>query len=144
MVNSESQVLPATHAFPTESLDGEQQGKETDNSLHLDDVETIYRARASRPGSNDGWLDTDHYFAQDLPADSYKDGEWKEKYKDLDEIQVNGASRRQWKKGISEIEQIMNRCKEVFSKDDLCREDFVEYFHGANSPLFISFRDRLD
>ena len=95
MVNSKSQVLPATHALPTESLVGEQQGKETDNSLQLDDVQTLYRARASRPSSDNGWLDTNHYFDQDLPANSYKDGKWKEKYKDLNEIQVNGASRRQ-------------------------------------------------
>ena len=74
MVNSESEVLPATFAVPTESLAGEQQAGETDVSMQLD-VDSLIQARASRLSSDDGWLDTDHYFAQDLPADSYKDGE---------------------------------------------------------------------
>ena len=85
MVIGESEVLLATQAIPIESLEGEQQGKETDASEQLDDVESLFLARARRPSSKDGWLDTDHYFDQDLPADSSKDGKWKEKYKDLDE-----------------------------------------------------------
>ena len=84
MVNSESEVLPATSAIPTEGVVNEEQGGEL---------------LASRLSRDDGWLDSDHYFEQDLPSDSFKDGEWKERYKDLDEIQVNGAIRRQWKKG---------------------------------------------
>ena len=131
MVNSESEVLPATSAVPTEGVVNEEQGGEL-----LEDVDALLQARASRPSRDDGWLDSDHYFEQDLPSDSFKDGERKERYKDLDEIQVNGAIGRQWKKGKLEIEEIMNRCTVVLGKDELFREDFVEYFHGPNSRLF--------
>ena len=79
MVNSESEVLPATSAIPTEGVVNEEQGGEL-----LEDVDALLQARASRPSCDDGWLDSDHYFEQDLPSDSFKDGEWKERYKDLD------------------------------------------------------------
>ena len=97
MVSSESEVLPATFAVPTESPAGEQQDGETDVFTQFD-VDSLLQARASRPSCDDGWLDTDHYFDQDLPVDSFKDGEWKEKYTDLDKIQVKaqfeGSGRR--------------------------------------------------
>ena len=65
-----------------------------------------------------GWLDKDNYFEDDAPADTFED-EWKEKYKDLDEIQVNGALKRQWKRGKDEINQIMELCRNVFGKKDI-------------------------
>ena len=117
--------------YSDRKLAGEEQaGQQTE------DVGSILHSRASRSSRDDVWLDTDHYFEQDLPSDSFKDGEWKERYKDMDEIQVNGAIRRQWKKGKLEIEEIVNRCSVVLGKDELFREDFVECFHGPNSRLF--------
>ena len=62
----------------------------------------------------------------------------------MDEIQVNGAIRRHWDKVKDEIRQIMSQCKNLLGKDDLRREDFVEYMYGSSSPLFGLFRDRLN
>ena len=64
MVSSESEVLPATFAVPTESPAGEQQDGETDVFTQFD-VDSLLQARASRPSCDDGWLDTDHYFDQE-------------------------------------------------------------------------------
>ena len=91
------------------------------------------------------WLDEDGHFQHDAPVDPFVD-EWKEKYKDLDEIQINGAIRRQWKLGKKEIREILANCRDVLGKDNdaLRREDFVLHFYGVNSPIFILFRSRLD
>lgn len=90
MVNSESEVLPAASAIPFESAEdeGHAEGRAEEQ---IDDVDSLFQARASRPSCDDGWLDADHYFDQDLPLDSFNDGEWKEKYKDIDDIAVDRA-----------------------------------------------------
>ena len=115
MVNSESEVLPSTLGMPPDDVLGhnEEQGAaqgldedgEDDALSEVDGVESLFRPRASRPSNDDGWLDYDHYSHLDAPADSYADGEWRERDSDLDEIQVNGAIRRQWKKGVGRYGQ---------------------------------------
>ena len=109
----------------------------------IDDVKSIFCLRPSRPSNDHGWLDSDHYSQLDLPTDSYTDGEWKERYTDLDEIQINGAIRRQWIQGQKEIRQIVSKCTDVLGKDEVRREDFVEHIYGFTSPLFEVFRERL-
>ena len=109
-----------------------------------DDADTIFGSRSSRPCLDDGWINEDHYYqSADEPADSHVANEWKEKYQDLDEIRVNGAMKRQWMRGREEIQQVTARCKDIIGKESLRREDFVEHFFGANSPLFDVCRRRL-
>ena len=81
-------------------------------------MESCFRSRPSRAYLDRSWPDEDNYFEDDAPADTFED-EWKEKYKDLDEIQVNGALKRQWKRGKDEINQIMELCRNVFGKKDI-------------------------
>ena len=77
-----------------------------------DDLQSRFRSRPSRAYLDSGWLDEDNYFEDNTPADTFED-EWKEKYKDLDEIQVNGALKRQWKRGKDEINHIMEWKKDL-------------------------------
>ena len=53
-----------------------------------EDEESRFVSRPSRAHLDNNWLDEDHYFKDDTPADTFND-EWSEKYKDLGEIQVN-------------------------------------------------------
>jgi hypothetical protein len=131
MVHDESFVLPSASAFHSESsLPG--------------DADAITVARSSRPCLDDGWMDEDHYHqSADEPADVHVANEWKEKYHDLDEIRVNGALKKQWTRGTEETQQVTAQCKNIIGKESLRREDFVEHFYGANSPLFDACRRRL-
>ena len=52
--------------------------------------------------------------------------------------------RRQWKRGREEITPILSRRRYLVRKESVRREDFVECFYGANTPLFGMFRQRLD
>ena len=85
MVNDESAVLPAAAVFNSD---------EGTTSPPAEEVDSLSRSRPSRPCHDDGWIDDDHYFQYDDPADSFAADEWKEVYKNLDEIQVNGAIER--------------------------------------------------
>ena len=62
--------------------------------LDEEDEESRFVLRLSRAHLDNNWLDEDHYFEDDTPVDTF-DAEWYEKYKDFDEIQVNGALKRQ-------------------------------------------------
>ncbi len=135
MANSKSEVLPLPVGLP----DGEE-----GLSILSDDLGSLFHSRPSRPCQDNRWCDEDHYFQHDAPVDVFDKKEWKETYKDLDKIQVNGAIQRQWKRGRIEFEQILAQCKDVIGKESLSQGDFVEYFHGANSPLFHLFQKRLD
>ena len=86
MVDGESDVLPAAAGLDA---------SEGDASISTDPLHSISQSRPSRPCHDDGWLDKDHYFENDDPADTCDYDKWKEKYKDIDEIQVNGAIRKQ-------------------------------------------------
>ena len=134
MVLDESNVLPSPAAFDS---------NETDDPISIGVDETLSQSRPSRPSQDQGWLDEDHYFEHDLPSEEFNPGEWKEEYKHMDEIQVNGALRRQWKFGRKEITQIRARCSVVLGKESLRREDFVEWFYRVDSPLFDLFWRRL-
>ena len=105
MVNNESEVLPSP-------VPGDEEGTTYDATTLIDDPGSlIHRARSSRPTSfykDGGWRDGDHYF-DDRPSDDYQPG-WKEAYTRMDDIQVNGALRRQWIIAQAEIEQITDRC----------------------------------
>ena len=108
------------------------------------DLDSLFRARSSRPHLDKGWEDNDHYYQQhDVPGDQFSADEWKEKYKDMDEIHVNGSKQRQWNQGKEEIRQILKQCEELIGKESLRREDFVEFFFGVRSPLFEVFQRRL-
>ena len=86
MVHDGSFVLPSAVAFLSNS--------DSASSL-ADDADTISASRSSRPCRDDGWIDEDNYYQlADEPADSHVANEWKEKYHDLDEIQVNRAMKR--------------------------------------------------
>ena len=112
MLSNDSAVLPA--AVPAlKSNEGDEYVFDTNEFNNLS------RSRPSRPYQDDGWLDTDHYFEDDAPTDSFNSSKWKEKYKDMDEIQVNGAIKRQWMRGKKEVEQILARCKHVIGRDRL-------------------------
>ena len=84
MVNDESAVLPVDVGFDSD--------EGTALSLAVE-VDSLSRARSSRPCHDDGWIDDNHYFQSDKPADAYVANEWKEVCKDFDEIQVNGGTR---------------------------------------------------
>ena len=89
------------------------------NEFETEDVlKSRFRSRPSRAYLDSDWLDKDHYFEDNAPADTFED-EWKEKCRDLDEIQVNGALNRQWKRGQDEINQMMELCRNVLGKEDL-------------------------
>ena len=127
MVHDASTVLPTAAAF----------GPDEDAASSLEhEVESLSRARSSRPYHDDGWADNDHYFEYDEPVHVYAAGEWNRLHKDLGEMQVNGAITRQWKRGREEITQILSWCRDVLGNENLQREYFVEYFYGANLPLF--------
>jgi hypothetical protein len=139
MVNSESEVLPSSLGIPADD-EVEDLGREQEKSYY--DIGSLFQSRASRSGQDFGWLDEDHYFAeQDCPDELYREGEWTEKYTNIDEIQVNGAKQQNWDKSKEEIRQIIAQCHAVLGKDQgeqcLGRQDFTEYFHGVNLPLFI-------
>jgi hypothetical protein len=145
MVNSESEVLPSSLGIPADD-EVEDLGGEQEQAYY--DIGSLFQSRASRPGQDFGWLDKDHYFTeQDRPGELYREGEWTEKYTDMDEIKVNGAKRPHWNKSKEEIRQIIAQCHAVLGKDQgeqcLSCQDFTKYFHGVNSPLFILFRDRM-
>jgi hypothetical protein len=97
MVNNESEVLPSSLGIPADD-EVEDLGGEQEQSYY--DIGSLFQSRASWPGQEFGWLDEDHYFfaEQDRPDELYREGEWTEKYTDMDEIQVNGAKRRHWNK----------------------------------------------
>ena len=60
----------------------------------------------NRPCHDNGWINEDHYAQSDTPVDLFNASKWKEVYKDLDEIWVNGAIKRQWMRGKEEVEKI--------------------------------------
>ena len=136
MVASESEILPSPAGSPLEN-DGQL--------LQPDDLENLIQSssRSSRPHLDDSWLDLDQCLDSNAPTDMYQQGKWKEKYKDLDEILVNGASRRQWTRVKEEIRQILKQCESLIGRDSLRCEDFSQHFHGINSPLFEVYRKRL-
>ena len=100
-------------------------------------------SRPSRPFIDKDWVDEDHYFDGDLPTDQYGSGEWKETYRDIDEIQFNGSIRRHWKRGQNEVRQVIAQCRKVIGRDDVRREDLSRHFYGIQSPLFHLLRRRL-
>ena len=134
MVHDESAVLPAPAAFDPDN--GE-------DCYLLSEFNSPTVSRSSRPFQDTGWADDDHYHESDLPTDQIVPSEWTEKYKDLDQIQVNAAIKRQWKKGRKEIEQVIIKCQSIFDSDSIRREDLTEYFYGPNSPLFELLCRRL-
>ena len=77
MVDGESAVLPAPAAFGS---------ADPDDSLPVFESDAPSEARPSRPFQDNGWMDEDHYYDADVPADCYNPREWTETYKDLDEI----------------------------------------------------------
>jgi len=83
MVDGESAVLPAPAAFDLDDL-----AASLLDEPELDETEPSV-SRSSRPFTDKDWMDQDHYFDGDLPADQHGSAEWKETYKDMDEIQVN-------------------------------------------------------
>ena len=92
MVDDESSVLPSAAAIDPDEHDAS---------------DSLFQSRPSRPCHDEGWLDDDHYFDHDEPIDPCS-VDWKEMYKDMDEIQVNGAIRRQWVRlGMEEVRQII-------------------------------------
>ena len=134
MVDSESAVLPAPAAFdPADSGDSSSESES----------DAPFASRPSRPFQDNGWMDGDHYSEADVPTDCHNASEWTEKYKDLDEIQVNGAIKRQWKIGIEEVKQIIKQCQKVIGKESIRRADMSNHFYGPNSPLSDLFRRRL-
>ena len=66
------------------------------------------------------------------------------KNKDINEIQVKGAIRKQWTRGKQEIQQVIAQCKHVMGKESNSQEAFVEHFFDAKSPLFHLCRRRLN
>ena len=91
MVDSESAVLPAPAAFdPADSGDSSTESES----------DATFASRPSRPFQDNGWMDEDHYNEVDVPTDCHNASKWKQTYKDLGEIQVNGTIKRQWKIGI--------------------------------------------
>ena len=80
MVNSESEVLPSDIGIPTDEVaqrdvqdgqhDAEQDAvQDNDDSISdFDDIDSLFRSRASRPSNDDGWLDCDHYSKFNSPA----------------------------------------------------------------------------
>ena len=94
MVLDESSVLPAEAALDS----AEDEGDECFESSV---------ARPSRPFEDADWTDKDHYYDGDLPTESCSIDEWKRTYRDLDEIQINGAIRRHWSKGKEEVRQVI-------------------------------------
>jgi len=137
VVDGESAVLPAPAAFdlddPAASLLDEPELDLAEPSI----------SRPSRPFIDKDWVDEDHYFDGDLPTDQYGSGEWKETYKDIDEIQFNGSIRRHWKRGQNEVRQVIAQCRKVIGRDDVRREDLSRHFYGIQSPLFHLLRRRL-
>ena len=129
VVDGESAVLPAPAAFdlddPAASLLDEPELDLAEPSI----------SRPSRPFIDKDWVDEDHYFDGDLPTDQYGSGDWKETYKDIDEIQFNGSIRRHWKRGQNEVRQVIAQCRKVIGRDDVRREDLSRHFYGIQSPL---------
>ena len=119
MVHDESAVLPAPATFNPDD------GEDCDP---LPEFCSLSVSRSSRPFQDTGWADDDHYHESDLPTDQFVPSEWAEKYKDLGQIQVNAAIKRQWKKGRKEIEQVVTKCQSIFDSDSIRREDLTEYF----------------
>ena len=81
MVLDESSVLPAEAALDS--------AKNEEDECFESPV-----ARPSRPFKDPDWTDKDHYYNGDLANESCSIEEWKRTYRDLDEIQVNGAIRQ--------------------------------------------------
>ena len=115
MVDGESAVLPAPAAFDLDDL-----AASLLDEPELDETEPSV-SRSSRPFTDKDWMDQDHYFDGDLPTDQHGSAEWKETYKDMDEIQVNAAIRRQWKRGRNEVKQVIAQCHKVIGRDDIRR-----------------------
>ena len=134
MVLDESEVLPAPAAFDPD--DGDEYNP-------VPEFDSLSVSRSSRPSQDVGWADDDHYHDSDLPTDQYVPSKWTEKYKDLDQIQVYAAIKRQWKKGRKEVGQVVTKCQSIFQSDSIRREDLSRHFYGPNSPLFELLRRRL-
>ena len=113
MVDGESAVLPAPAAFDLDDL-----AASLLDEPELDETEPSV-SRSSRPFTDKDWMDQDHYFDGDLPTDQHGSAEWKETYKDMDEIQVNAAIRRQWKRGPNKVKQVIAQCHKAIRRDDI-------------------------
>ena len=100
-------------------------------------------ARPSRPFEDAVWTDKDHYYDGDLPTESCSIDEWKRTYRDLDEIQINGAIRRHWSKGKEEVRQVIRRARTVLGNKRPCRSDLTQHFYGPLLPLFGVFHRQL-
>ena len=135
MVICEAEVVPVS--LPDDS------GGTLDARSLSDDADPLFRdSRPSRAYYDDrGWKSLDDY-SSDAPVEEAATG-WKQRYKKLDQILVNGAKRRHWTLAKNEITQIMARCQDTLGKESLQRSDFVAYYFGVTSPLFIQFQQRL-
>ena len=66
-----------------------------DSDSDAEDLHLISILRPSRPHQDYGCMGEDHYFENNDLTNSFDSSEWKEEYKDMDEIQVTGAIKRQ-------------------------------------------------
>ena len=115
MVDGESAVLPAFAASDLDDLAASLPDSEL-NEPELDE-EVSSNSRPSRPFRDNGWMDADHYFDAELPTDQHDPNEWTKTYKDIDEIQVNAAIKRQWKRGRDEVKQVIAQCRKVIKRE---------------------------
>ena len=95
MVNDESKVLPTAVVF--------ESGKAASALSLVNKVASLSISRSCRPCHDNGWINDDHYTQSNEPSDSFNVSEWKEVYKDLDKIRVNGAIKRQWMRAHLQI-----------------------------------------
>ena len=66
-----------------------------------------------------------------------------EKRTDFGGYSVNGSKARQWKHCIDELNDLRERCKNVFGTQHPTRHHIVDYWYGDRSLIWYVFRDRL-
>ena len=115
---------------------GEEEEHTFDEELNLN------RIGESRSHMDDGYsIHDDEIEGGDMPGQG-STGRWNQRT-DFGGYSVNGSKARQWKHCIDELNDLRERCKNVFGTQHPTRHHIVDYWYGDRSLIWYVFRDRL-